>query len=113
MFEQEFFAQVQGQMHIYEREWCNMFVYTVNGAALFHVRRDREYWAAIQSVMGEFWWGNVVPARHALAKFMADPQKANFFVNSSEAQLEAAKREVTGPYMCVFSSPPPPPLAAS
>jgi len=88
-------------MHIYDREWCNLFVYTVNGAALFHFRRDRKYWNDIHAVMAEFWWRNVVPAKHALAQFMADPKNAAFFSAATKAQREAAQLEVVKAFRCV------------
>ena len=59
--------QVQGLMEIFGREWCNIFLWTVNGSALFHVKRDRAYWAACFDVLSEFWWAHLVPAKHALA----------------------------------------------
>ena len=60
-------AQVQGLMDIFDRDWCNVFVWTHNGAALYHVARDTAYWRACFDVLAEFWWAHVVPARHALA----------------------------------------------
>ncbi len=59
-------AQVQGLMDIFDRDWCNMFVWTPGSAALFHLQRDPEYWRACYEVLAEFWWQHVVPARHAL-----------------------------------------------
>ena len=60
-------AQVQGLMEVFDREWCNVFVWTPNGAALYHVPRDAGYWRACFDVLAEFWWAHVVPAKHALA----------------------------------------------
>ncbi len=29
--------QVQGLMEIFQREWCNIYLWTVNGSAMFHI----------------------------------------------------------------------------
>ena len=34
--------QVQGLMEIFQREWCNIYLWTVNGSAMFHIPRDRQ-----------------------------------------------------------------------
>ena len=59
--------QVQGLMEIFDREWCNAFSYTVNGAAVYHIKRDRRYWADVFEVLADFWWAHLIPAKHALA----------------------------------------------
>lgn len=57
-------SQVQGQMEMLDREWCDLFVWTpARGAAAFRIERDREFWAAAYDVLAEFWWAHVVPAR--------------------------------------------------
>ena len=58
--------QVQGLMEVFDREWCNMYIWTRNGSGLFHVKRDRSYWDACFDVLAQFWWQHVVPAKHAL-----------------------------------------------
>lgn len=60
--------QVQGLMEIFDREWCNLFSYTVNSAALFHIKRDRGYWRRAYHVLSEFWWCHLVPAKHLIAQ---------------------------------------------
>ena len=59
-------AQVQGLMEVFDREWCNMYIWTQNGSGLFHIKRDRSYWDACFDVLAQFWWQHVVPAKHAL-----------------------------------------------
>ncbi|KAK2076233.1 hypothetical protein QBZ16_001165 [Prototheca wickerhamii] len=59
-----YMPQVQGQMEMLDREWCDLFVWTpARGAAAFRIERDREFWAAAYDVLAEFWWAHVVPAR--------------------------------------------------
>lgn len=61
-----YMAQVQGLCDIFQRDWCNLFVWTPGAAALFHMPRDAQYWAMCFEVLAEFWWEHVVPARHEL-----------------------------------------------
>lgn len=58
-----YMPQVQGQMEIMNREWVDLYCWTPNGSSLFRVFRDRAYWELIYSILCDFWWGNVVPAR--------------------------------------------------
>ena len=63
-----YIPQVQGLMAIFNRPWCDLVSYTVNGGvAIYRVERDHEYWALLYSCMSDFWWQNVIPAKHALA----------------------------------------------
>lgn len=51
-------------MDIFDRSWCNLYVWTpAHGAGVYHIRRDRAYWAAAFDVLAEFWWSHVVPGR--------------------------------------------------
>lgn len=100
-----YMPQVQGLMHIYDREWCNLFVYTVNSAALFHIERDRNYWADIDGVLSEFWWGNVVPARHVLAEFTAGGGRTGIMDEADKAILDAQKLDMARPYMPIGEPP--------
>eukprot|EP00887_Chlorella_sp_A99_P003016 scaffold9.g3016.t1 len=57
---------VHGLMEIFDRQWCNLYVWTPEGGSgLYHIERDREYWALCFEVLAEFWWNHVVPARQA------------------------------------------------
>lgn len=64
-------------MDIFDREWCNLFVWTVNGSSVFHIKRDREYWCVCFQALAEFWWSHVVPAKNALAG--SEPDLAAIF----------------------------------
>ena len=63
-----YMPQVQGLMEIFDREWCNAYAWTLNGSTVYHIRRDRGYWATMYEVLADFWWQHVVPAKHALAE---------------------------------------------
>ena len=68
-------SQVQGQMEMLDREWCDLFVWTpARGAAAFRIDRDREFWAAAYDVLAEFWWAHVVPARQIQERGAASGQ---------------------------------------
>ena len=54
-------------MDIFDRDWCNLFVWTANGSSLFHIKRDQQYWSLCFHALAEFWWGHVIPAKHILA----------------------------------------------
>ncbi|KAJ0493575.1 putative restriction endonuclease type II, exonuclease, phage-type/RecB, YqaJ viral recombinase [Helianthus annuus] len=62
-----YMPQVQGQMEVLDRDWVDLYCWTLNGSTIFRVCRDREYWMLIYGILREFWWENVVPAREALA----------------------------------------------
>ncbi|KAK4798759.1 hypothetical protein SAY86_031085 [Trapa natans] len=61
-----YMPQVQGQMEIMDREWVDLYCWTVNGSTMFRVYRERWYWNLIHEILREFWWENVIPAREAL-----------------------------------------------
>ena len=54
-------------MDVFDRDWCNLFVWTVNGSTLFHIKRDPEYWRLCFQGLADFWWSHVIPAKHELA----------------------------------------------
>jgi len=82
-----YMPQVQGLMAIFDREWCDLFSWTVNGSKIYRVTRDREYWALMQSMLAEFWWLQVVPAKHAMRRGGAEAA-AQFLPPSSHPQTE-------------------------
>lgn len=61
-----YIPQVQGLMEIMDRDWADLYCWTPNGSALFRIQRQQEYWEVMQKVLQDFWWGSVVPARHAV-----------------------------------------------
>ncbi|KAG6548335.1 hypothetical protein Mapa_010114 [Marchantia paleacea] len=71
-----YMPQAQGLLEIYDREIMDFYVWTVNGSAVFRIRRDPEYWGFMFRIMSELWWGHIVPASVALknGKSIADIQ---------------------------------------
>lgn len=55
-------------MEIFDREWANLYAWTIaGGSALYHVKRDRRYWADCYQALSEFWWCNIIPAKQVQA----------------------------------------------
>ena len=82
--------QVQGLMAVFDRQWCDLFCYTVeHGSAIYRVERDPEYWAMMYRALSDFWWQNVVPGKHAMAAG-EDPEK--FRPSETHPLTETLKR---------------------
>lgn len=45
-----------GLLEIFDREWADFYVWTVNGSVVFRVERDPAYWALLFPVLSHFWW---------------------------------------------------------
>ncbi|KAI3698529.1 hypothetical protein L2E82_42145 [Cichorium intybus] len=61
-----YMPQIQGQMEVMDRDWVDLYCWTINGSTIFRICRDQDYWKLIHGVLREFWWENVIPAREAL-----------------------------------------------
>ena len=59
-----YMPQAQGLLEIFDREWMDFYVWCLNGSSIYRIYRDEEYWGLIFRVMSEYWWGNVIPAKH-------------------------------------------------
>ena len=91
-------------MDIFDREWCNLFVWTVNGSSVFHIKRDQEYWCVCFQALAEFWWSHVVPAKHALAGSETDLAAIfRYGLNVSSPQRLTVILESSRQSCCVFS----------
>lgn len=62
-----YMPQMQGLLEIFDREYCNAWIWTPNGAALFRIDRDRSYWRDCYKALADFWYGHLVPAKLALS----------------------------------------------
>ena len=62
-----YMPQIQGLLYLYDRPWAQLYCWTPSqGSVVFHIERDRAYWAEAWPVISEFWWLHVVPARSHL-----------------------------------------------
>ncbi|MQM07261.1 hypothetical protein Taro_040101 [Colocasia esculenta] len=71
-----YMPQVQGQMEIMDRDWVDLYCWTPNGSSIFRVFRERTYWELMYTVLRDFWWQNVMPAREALSTGREEDAKA-------------------------------------
>ncbi|KAL6566655.1 hypothetical protein OROMI_015059 [Orobanche minor] len=58
-----YIPQAQGLMEILDRDWMDMYVWTVNGSSLFRIYRDREYWDLLKIALSDFWLKHVEAAK--------------------------------------------------
>ncbi|XP_060216453.1 uncharacterized protein LOC132643936 [Lycium barbarum] len=55
--------QAQGLMEILDRDWIDVYGWTINGSSLFRLFRDKEYWQLLETALSDFWWKHVQPAK--------------------------------------------------
>ncbi|KZV34038.1 DNA-directed RNA polymerase subunit beta' [Dorcoceras hygrometricum] len=58
-----YIPQAQGLMEILDRDWMDMYVWTVHGSSLFRLYRNEEYWDILKMALSDFWWKHVQPAK--------------------------------------------------
>ncbi|XP_073030830.1 uncharacterized protein [Primulina eburnea] len=58
-----YIPQAQGLMEILDRDWMDMYVWTVHGSSLFRLYRNEEYWYVLKMALSDFWWKHVQPAK--------------------------------------------------
>ena len=54
-------------MELFKYEWCNLYMYTSQGSAVYHIKRDRAYWNKCWRALADFWWDHIVPGRIAIS----------------------------------------------
>jgi hypothetical protein len=57
----KYFCQVQGQMAISKRMWCDFFVYSCNGTFLRRINFQEDYYANVQSNLVDFFKTVIAP----------------------------------------------------
>ncbi|ESQ35429.1 hypothetical protein EUTSA_v10008303mg [Eutrema salsugineum] len=55
--------QAQGLMEIMDRDWLDLYCWTVNGSSLFRIERDSVFWGDMKLTLVDFWEKHVVPGR--------------------------------------------------
>ncbi|CAH1414898.1 unnamed protein product [Lactuca virosa] len=80
-----YMPQIQGQMEVMDRDWVDLYCWTINGSTIFRICRDQDYWNLIHGVLREFWWENVIPAREALV--MGSEEEAKKYEPGSTHKL--------------------------
>ncbi|CAI9764688.1 unnamed protein product [Fraxinus pennsylvanica] len=61
-----YIPQAQGLMEILDRDWMELYVWTLNGRSLFSLHRNKEYWDVLKMPLSDFWWKHVQPAKEEL-----------------------------------------------
>ena len=56
-----YFCQVQGQMAITQRKWCDLFVYSCNGTFLRRITFQQQYYASVQDNLMFFFKTFIAP----------------------------------------------------
>ncbi|EYU20974.1 hypothetical protein MIMGU_mgv1a022438mg [Erythranthe guttata] len=59
--------EFQGLMEILDRDWMDMYCYTVNGSSLFRLYRNQEYWKILKIALSDFWWNHVQAAKEIIS----------------------------------------------
>ncbi|XP_052263735.1 uncharacterized protein LOC127866911 [Dreissena polymorpha] len=57
-----YFYQIQGQMAIHGRQYCDLFVYTYHGSVTVRVMFEKEFWDVLEEKLSWFWLSHVLPA---------------------------------------------------
>ena len=66
-----YMAQIQGQMEITHRDWCDFVVWVPDGMRVWRVERSHEYWEWLHILLADFWtWvtAQVEPPRQSKPK---------------------------------------------
>jgi len=56
-----YYAQVQGELAVMDREWCDFVVYSNGEVVVDHILADLEYWDTLQEKLEEFYVRYMVP----------------------------------------------------
>jgi hypothetical protein len=55
-------------MEIFDRNWMDFYVWTLNGSSIYRIDRNPDLWELMLTALNDFWWGHVVPAKHLLSR---------------------------------------------
>ncbi|KAF4527427.1 hypothetical protein B566_EDAN014496 [Ephemera danica] len=65
-----YYYQIQGQLAILDRPYCDLCVYTKKGIHVTRVYRDLLFWHSLEKVLLKFYWERFVP--YYLSQYMVD-----------------------------------------
>ena len=57
----KYYDQVQGQLAITGKAWCDIFLYTRHGYVMQRIYLDKKYWASLDSNLEFFYINYVAP----------------------------------------------------
>lgn len=57
----KYYYQIQGQLAITNRQWCDLFVWSPKDSKIFHIQRDVNFWESILPKLQQFYTECCVP----------------------------------------------------
>ena len=60
-WQHHYFAQVQGELAVVNREWCDFVVYSNGEVVVDRILADLEYWGTLEEKLEEFYVRYMVP----------------------------------------------------
>ncbi|GMH40774.1 hypothetical protein BSKO_08678 [Bryopsis sp. KO-2023] len=97
VLQEYYYPQVQGLMDVFDLEWCHLMCWTKsNGATIFWIPRNRKYWAKAYSLLAEFWWENVMPAKLQITvnhRSSEEPDLESIDIEQFRPELTDPRRE--------------------
>ncbi|MCO5581663.1 hypothetical protein L7F22_035552 [Adiantum nelumboides] len=57
-----YMPQAQGLMEIFDRNWLDFYVWTMNGSSIYRIDRNPDLWELMLTALNDFWWVHVTPA---------------------------------------------------
>ena len=73
--DQEYYAQVQGQMAITGAAWCDFIVYTFKGMSIQRIVFDQHYWDTLKQKLQSYYFQNFIS--FAVSEHQKDQQVSN------------------------------------
>eukprot|EP01104_Vermistella_antarctica_P001842 TRINITY_DN1196_c0_g1_i1.p1 TRINITY_DN1196_c0_g1~~TRINITY_DN1196_c0_g1_i1.p1 ORF type:complete len:346 (+),score=56.21 TRINITY_DN1196_c0_g1_i1:264-1301(+) len=105
-----YIPQIQGYMELYDAEYCDLMSFTLKGSNIFRVRRDRVYWAKMQTALEEF-LGYVKRAKTEYGPeellSMAEVVRSSSVDGGGKARVGSARTRPVRRRILEGSSPPP------
>jgi putative phage-type endonuclease len=82
-----YMAQMQGQLEVTNREWCDFIVWTPERMSVRRVIRSREYWQWLHVRIAEFWMYVVAQVEPPRAKKPSPPEISHLVISEKIIEL--------------------------
>lgn len=107
-----YYFQIQGQLHILKRSYCDLFVYTYHGHQRVRILADSEFWVTLEGKLTWFWQKHVLP--ELLSTEESDNQENTSVTESVQTtdvtlhvNARSALNQISGNQKIVSQSEPP------
>lgn len=91
----KYYYQIQGQLAITNRKWCDLYVWSPKDSKVFHINRDVNFWDKIVPKLHQFYMECCVPEivdpRLPRSKAIREPQFILEAIKQREAQPKKSK----------------------